>query len=519
MKELLVKIAKYVFYAAFGLVFVFVVGELFFTQQIDQVMDRVSGLFQIQTSKETLKMDTMKIVYPDEPKSFEPTKTDPTVRQTLMNVYEPLVNTDSDMKIKPALAASWGLIDDRTWEFRLRPDVKFHDGSTFEAKDAEASLKRAMKYPDSELKETLSTIDKIEKMDDLVLRITTKVPDPLMLSKLSLVLIIPSEYETREIAVPVGTGSYRFGSWMSGEKIVLERFENYWGGESKFKTVEMYACVDKFERVQMLLDKKADFVAFVPYDGVELVVNSGYEISAVPSLEVQFLIFNMESSLFKNIQNRIMVSQALNQDDLIEAVGGYAKPVSQFVSGGIFGFNPHVSDHVYDAEKAGEIAVETGIKGKTIQFHLLKGLTVLGDYVKEKMGEIGVEVAVLYLDGAGLIKSMEAGEADIYFLGFKSEMGDASNFLETVAKSNGSFNYWRYKNEHVDKLIDAGLVEMDELARRKDLQEAMRVLVTQDVLGVPLFEYETVYAFNDKLDINPRIDGIIRFDELTVKQP
>jgi ABC-type oligopeptide transport system substrate-binding subunit len=137
--------------------------------------------------------------------------------------------------------------------------------------------------------------------------------------------------------------------------------------------------------------------------------------------------------------------------------------------------------------------------------------------VRSKLAEVGVNVVVSYLEDQALLDSMEKGKADIYFMGFESGIGDASTFLYYIAYSQGPYAFWGYVNEYVDKLITASMTEMDVMGRRKDLQEAMKVLIVDDVLGVPLFEYETVYAFNDKLSISPRVDGIIYFDELTVK--
>lgn len=512
------KISKYVFYAVFGGVFIFVAGELFFAQQLSDVFKATVSVFTGgQEGEVRSEMDVLKVVYPDEPVQMEPTLADPTTRQRLNNIYESLVKTDRDLKIVPSLAVNWGLIDDYTWEFRLRSGVKFHDETGFDAKDVKSSLNRAMLGEKSELVGVLSTINEIEIKDNLTLRITTKTPDPLLLQRLSMILIIPSEYEDKEIKTPTGTGSYKFASWDPEEKIILERFDDYWGNKSKFETVELYVRVDKFERVQMLVDGEVDFMAFVPYDGVEVVEEGGFNIVTVPSLEVQFLVFNMQSEFMSDIRNRMLVSTAINQDDLITAVGGYARKVSQFVSSGVFGFNPRISDHVYDIDVAKEVAIETGITGKTVKFNLMKGLTVLGDYMRERMKEIGVNLVVSYLDGAELVQSMEDKKADIYFLGFKSEMGDASDFLYFIVHSDGPYNFWGYRNEYVDKLIDSSMVEMDMINRRKELQEIMKVLIGSDIFGVPLFEYEKVYAFNDKLDINPRIDGIIYFDELTVK--
>jgi len=516
MKEIFLKILKYLFYTIFGAVFIFVLVELL------DVVD--GGLFNFtkqllskDTTSEVKNMTVLKVVYPDEPIKLEPTLADPSSRQRLDNIYEELVKTDRDLKIKPGLAVSWGLLSDLTWEFRLRPDVKFHDGSTFDAIDVKASLERAETFPGSEVVGNVGTIDKIEIVDDLTFKITTLEPDPLLLQKLATILILPSEYQNEELNAPIGTASYKFESLDKGDKIVITRFYDYWGEKSKFEKIEMFSEVDKVSRLDMLINGLVDFVAFVPYDGVEYVQEAEFNLVMVPSLEVQFLVFNMKSPLMNILDNRKVVSLAIDQEALVSAVGGYARKSNQFVSTGILGFSPKIAEHYYDLKESEKLAETTQLKGKTIQFHLMRGLTVLGDYVRDQLGKVGVNVVVSYLDGAELFASMAEGKADLYFLGFKSEMGEALPFLHSIVHSVGLYSYWGYENEYVDKLLDGVMVEMDLTTRQKNMQEAMKVLVNDDYFGVPLFEYETIYAFNDKIDVNPRIDGIIHFDELTIK--
>ncbi|MDD3861495.1 MAG: ABC transporter substrate-binding protein [Candidatus Gracilibacteria bacterium] len=515
MKGFLLKISKIFFVTLFVAGFLFVLMELF-VGDFGKMKEKISGFLNFERGDNFENSYVLKVVYPDEPSVFEPTHSNPTSKQRLANVYESLVRTDRNLKIKSSLALTWGLLDDTTWEFKLRPNVQFHNGSDFDAMDVKMSLERAKTFSTSELIGQTETIESIEILDDLTLKIVTKKPDPLLLQKLAMVLILPSEYWNDEIKVPIGTGPYRFESLDEGVKTVLKRFEDYWGKKSLFEKVELYTSFDKFERVRMLMDGSVDLLVFVPYDGVSIVKDEGFNISAVPSLEVQFLVFNTKSPLMKDLDNRRIVSLALSQDALVEAVGGYARKSNQFVSSGVTGFNSKISEHIYDLSLAKKLAEERGLTSKTVQFHLVKGLTVLGDYVKSQLEQIGVNVIVSYLETDDFFKSMEAGKADFYFLGFKSEIGDSLSFLQFLAHSQGSYAYWGYKNEYLDRLVEDSVTEMDALSRRKNLQEAMKILMEDDFFGVPLFEYETVYAFNDKIDFNPRIDGVVIFDEFTI---
>lgn len=510
-------LVRYTFYTLFILSFVWVCAQLFFERETDTLLASVKNIFGSEQEASTLTY--LKVIYPDDALSLEPTLLDPATRQRLVNIYEPLVKTDRDLNLQPSLAVSWGIIDDKTWVFSLRPNVFFHDGSTFDAEDASASIRRAILYSGSELTSMLDSIDieGIDVINDLMIRVTTTVPDPLLLHKLSNVLMIPQEYEKEEDFRPIGTGSYKLNSWIPGDKLKLKRFAGYWGDKSNYEEVEMIVRLNKSERVNMFLNGEAQLLAFVPFDAVSAVKEKVFQITSIPSLEVQFLLFNMQSRYFDDIRNREIFSLAIDQNALTEDIGGYARGVNQFVSNGIFGFNPEIRPHEYDLEKAEKLAQETGLIGKTIYFHLPKGLDVLGEHVRQQLSKIGVYVVVSYMEMDKLWESIKNSSADLYFFGFKSDLGDSSDFLNVVVRSDGAFNVGNYSNGQVDEMVDLSLTSMDQVVRLENLQEAMRVIVEEDIIGVPLFEYETLYSFVDDINIEPRIDGLIYFDEIIAK--
>lgn len=516
MQKLSGKIFKGLIYSFFVLVFVWVSAHLFFEKQTDAFLASVTD-FLYQRGVEVVEIPHLKIIYPDDLQSLEPTLTDPVVRQRLNNIYEPLVRPDRDLTMRPALALSWGLLDSTTWDFILRPNVVFHNGSSFSAEDVVSSLNRAISHENSQLVGLLSSIKEIEVVDNLRIRIKTHRPDPLLLQRLASVLIFPSEYENEDDFAPVGTGAYKFSEWERGDRIILNRFDKYWGASAKFERVSMFSRVNKNERVMMFLNGDAHFLAFVPFDAVDVLEERGFEIVGIPSLEVQFLIFNMESSVLDSAEKREVVRLAVDRAEFAEILGAHAHVVGQFVSNGVFGFNPDIEHVEADIEKAGILAEELGLKGRTVTLHLPKGLTVLGEHVRTKLNSIDINVLVSYLEPADFFESIVAGEADIYFMGFRASRGDSADFLDVVVHTDAEFNVAKYSNEEVDLLIENSFTEMDPALRIADLQEVMRIIVEEDVLGIPLFEYDTLYSFVRDIEFKPRIDGFIYFDDLKIK--
>jgi len=450
----------------------------------------------------------VKFIFPEEPVSLDPTSSDIPTRQRLINIYQPLIEFDRDLNLRPALAVNWGLIDELTWEFDLRPGVTFHDGSIFDADDVIYSLASVRKNDTSSLKGLVETVSSVEKISD----------SRLLLQKLSQVFMIADGSDLKSLSVtPVGTGPYRFKSWAKGEKFIVEGFAEYWGRKSSYQQVEVFAITNKFERVELFLSGGANFLSFVPYDSVAAVQSRGFEVVAVPSLEVQFLLFNFLNNTSLDKVKRQVISLVVDQEELVTRVGGYARAVTQYVSSGVFGFNPQIKKHEYDLEKAFDLVQEFDLAGETFRFALPQGLTLLGDYVSEQLVKVGINVEVLYLDGNAFFDSLKKGSADFYFLGFRSDLGDAGNFLMSLPFSKGEFNFTKYSHETVDDLITQSLVEFDVRDRLSQLQQAMRVIVEDDYWGVPLFEYETLYSFSSNFEFMPRIDGQVFFDDLIFK--
>jgi peptide/nickel transport system substrate-binding protein len=512
-KELAKKVVRISFYTAFVAAFLFVMSVLFLRNDFsDKVPKDDSDLHGYQTQFS----DELRIIVPNEPSSLEPTKVDVVTRQRLIDTYEPLVTVDANLKMIPSLALSWGMIDDLTWEFKLRPEVKFHDGSMFGPEDVESSIDRAMTNVDSELKDILSGIGSVEIVDDATIRVKTLMPDPLMLQKISMVWILPSEYEEKNMDVPVGTGSYKFVSWIRGGDMILEKFDDYWGDKAKSNKISISFISDKSARVQALIDDEADILLNVPFEAANILKTSGFVVETVPSLEVQFVIFNMRSVLMQELNNRKAVSLVINQNDLIKKVGGFAKTANQFVSSGIFGYSTDLADHEYSLDKA-KILVSDSILQNPVQIHLLAGLEVLGEYLRNQLEQIGVHAVVSYLDFKGLMDSIQGSKADIYFLAMKSDLGDASSFFNDIAYSKAGFNIGGYINTKLDVFIEASATEMNIKKRQKLLKDSMKIVVDDDPIGVPLFEYENLYAHKDNIVTVPRIDGFVHFDDLTVK--
>ena len=190
-------------------------------------------------------------------------------------IYDRLVNEATDTKLIPGLADSWKAIDKTTWEFKLRKGVKFHDGSDFNADDVIATFARIPNVPDSPNSFTkyVSPIVSVDTPDPYTLIIKTKEPTPTLPRMFTNVIIIRAEDKDRTTAEfnkqAIGTGPYKVVEWKRGESLIMESFDDYWGGKPEWDRVEEIVLTNASSRVAALLAGSVDAINFVPVADVQ----------------------------------------------------------------------------------------------------------------------------------------------------------------------------------------------------------------------------------------------------------
>lgn len=504
---------------AFGLyvLLLFLLGaQLFFGDQMMFFANSFTG-----TPVEHSSSETLTIAYALPMQSMEPTLFDSVTRSRLVNVYEGLVRTDRNLKVEPAVAVSWGLVDPTTWEFTLRPHVLFHNGTEVRVSDVVESINRARSYSGSQLKNLLSDISDVKGVNDSTLRIITKVPDPLLLNKLAVTYVFPGD--STDLEHPVGTGPYKFVSWDQDGQFDLNRFEGYWGKKPYYARVVLKTIQDRDDRIEALKNGKVDLLADVPPSAAKTVVSENVRLKTIPSLEVNFLMLNANTGLFSDKVFREAIAYALDRQEFVDIAGGYAQPIHQFVSSGVFGFNPDLKGFDYDLPKAKSLAepiVSQSFEQLTVTLDYAQGSDVVAQYVKDQMKQLGVDVILNSLGGDEFREKLESGSSEMYYLGWRSELGDANDFLQTVVHTrdeeglSGQFNGTSYSSDAVVELIDKSEQDLNARTRLKSLQDAMRILVEDDIAGVPLFETQTIFAYQTKIQFDPRVDGYIYAAEI-----
>src|SRR5262245_45125614 len=188
------------------------------------------------------------------------------------HIYDALANVDADTRLVPGLATQWRAIDDVTWEFTLRKSVRFHDGSAFDARDVEYSIKRAAGLADKggQFGGFVRAITGIEIVDPHTIRFKTATPHAVMPQDLNSVFIVSrsagaattDEFNAGRAAI--GTGPFKLESFARGDRVVLARNDAYWGSKPAWERVTLRLLTQDAPRLAALLAGDVDAIESIP---------------------------------------------------------------------------------------------------------------------------------------------------------------------------------------------------------------------------------------------------------------
>lgn len=466
--------------------------------------------------------------------------------EALKHIFDTLVWSGDGLELEPRLAESWKAVDDTTWEFKLRKGVKFHDGSDFTAEDVKFSIERipvvAGPNPTTIY---VRSVKEVKIVDPLTIRVLTNGPAPTLpndfvrLFVVSHVAAAGLSKETANAAfnsgkAAIGTGPYKYVSWQPKGDLVLERFEGYWGPKEPWARVVRKEIANDAARVAQLKAGQLDLITRVPaQDVAALKRDAKIDVKTVDTV----YIFNIEmdmrdkalnvaakdgSPLDKNpfLDQRVReaIDLAIDRKALAEiAMEGLGKEVNQMVTPSIFGYNKALPPRLYDPKKAKELLSAAGYpNGFKLQLSFTKdrlpGDEQVGTSIAQMLAAIGIDATPNAQPAAVFFPARTRGEYSISMSGWGTLTGEANYTLSSLAHSNdkdkkmGAFNLLGYKNDEMDKLLEAASVELDEGKRRKDLEDA-NALILKDRQRLPLVAVGSAWAMQKgKVTITPRVD-------------
>jgi peptide/nickel transport system substrate-binding protein len=469
-------------------------------------------------------------------------------KAAIKQVYEALLDVDSNLAIVPQLALAWKPLDPTTWEFELRSGVTFQDGTPFTAADVVFSIERA-RAETSDFRAYVDGITSVEPIDDRTVRFTTAAPDPALWLKLAEVAIMsktwaeqhgvtkPADYmgareETYASRHANGTGPFTLEEFEPGADWVSVRNPDWWGKTEYPHNIDRVVHVRKggdTENVTALVDGQIDLLQGPPYSAIDQIRRSP-DLKVAYRTKLHTLYFGLDQGSaelrssdikgrnpFKDGRVRQAMAHAIDLKPVLhDLMGEQFVSAGMIVAPGVNGYDPELDQPpAYAPEQAKALLTEAGYpNGFRVS---LDCPSEWGDDeiaacrgAAEQLGKIGIAVTINFLsDDALNAKVYSARDSDFYLDGYHMDP-DSEGVLRDLFHKKGGWNVTGYANPRIDELLDKIRIDMVTYARDAYLEEAWRI-VTDDVVYLPIRHGVSVFAMRKDLEIPPDPWDVPRF--------
>lgn len=448
-----------------------------------------------------------------EPTSLDPKGSNDTVSFRVMNqVFDTLVRTDSEGNIVPDLAKEWEVSEDgKEITFVLEEGVKFHNGDIMTADDVVFSINEAINSHFTA--RTTNTMEEAVKIDDSTVKLVLNQPyGPALKCMATISMGIVNKRAMEEdpdgfARNPVGTGPYKFVDWKTGERLALERFDDYYRGPASIKDLTFKILTDQNTGVIALENGEVDVIETFPKSARKsLIENDDIAYYETESGLYYHISFNNEKGVFSDKTLRQAVSYAVDREAIIlGAFEGAAVPVEVPIPPSCFGYVEDFKGNEYNPDKARELLAEAGYPdGITVTMKTLESAsyTIPTEIIQAQLREVGINVEIEIMErGAFLSEVYDENDYDITLVNIVVPVTDADfavyGRLHSSMKGSGN-NIQRVDIPELDELIMKGRSIQDE-AERKEIYRQISEIVREEAVLIPLMTDMSSIATNKNL--------------------
>ncbi len=435
------------------------------------------------------------------PSWFDPSTAPPQITPfgLLYAIHDALVRPYPGHKMGPSLAESWKESPDgRTYEFKLRRGLKFHNGDPVTSEDVKFSFER---YKGAGAKEMQSRVREVEAADPLTVRFHLHEPWPDFMTFYGTTataagLVVPKKYVTQVgdegfRKHPIGAGPYKFVSHKPGIEVVLEANTAYWRRMPSIKTLVMKSVSDGSTRLAMLINSEADIG--VAYDGQEAeVIKRDGRLQLVPSKHAS--IFWIEfaeqwdpKSPWHDRRLRLAVNHALDRKRINEsACLGFCPPAGVIIPR-VMDFALQVEPPAYDPQKAKQLLAEAGYPNglDAGEFVPIPGFPTVAESAANNLAAVGIRLRIRPMERATFYSAWLDKKIRGVFLTAVGNSGNAASRVESFIQSKGAYAYGGYPD--IDDLFQQQARERDPKKREAVLHKIQQLTIDR-VMFAPIMD-------------------------------
>ena len=478
---------------------------------------------------------TLRIGLAEDPDILDPTLARTYVGRIVFSaVCDKLFDIDDKLNIVPQLALSYETsADGKAMTIKLRPGVKFQDGEPLDAEAAKFSIERHMTMQASFRKSELSSVDHVEVVDPLTIKLVLKTPySPLIAQLTDRAGMMVSPKAAKEEGDkfgqhPVCAGPYKFVERVPQDRMVFEKFADYWNKDNVFiDKIVFLPIVDATVRLANLKSGGLDLAERVlATDLKDIRADPRLVLSTVPELGYLGLTINIANDKTKGgLSQSVKVRQALDLSIDREAINqvvfnGEFTPGNQWVSPTHPYYQKAFPIQPRNVEKAKALLKEAGVAlPVTVDYMVTKGAEneAVAQVVQSMAAEAGFDLKIRVIEFATSFKQAQAGEFQVFQINWSGRIdpdGNSYVFMHSKAPQNDG----GYSNPEADKLMDDGRLVSDP-AQRKAIYEKLTKILLEEEPIIYLYHRKLLFAHTTRLEgFKPMPDGLVRVIGLKLK--
>jgi peptide/nickel transport system substrate-binding protein len=472
--------------------------------------------------------NTVTLALESDPTNIDPRfGTDVNSARVYQIVCNGLIRKDQQSNLIPDLAERWETPDDKTYVFYLRKGVKFQDGTEFTAEDVkytiESILSPEMKSPKAA---AFQKVKSIEILDPYTIKFTLSETFSPFLIEMTQQIIPKKAAEAQEgnkfTRQLIGTGPFKFVEWQHDSQVVFEANPDYFGGAPKVNRVVFKIIPDETVRTLELQQGGVDLVqnALSP-DMLPVVEKQGLKVVTQESIIINYLAFNLEDQILKNVKVRQALAYAIDRQIIVDnLLKGHATLATGLLSPANWAYESNVQTYTYNIEKAKTLLDEAGYPdpdsdGPEARFKLVYKTSTdtlrrqIGEVLQDQLKKVGIEIEIQSFEWAKFYEDLKSGNFQIVtsnWVGVTEPDMFYSVFHSKMAPPNGR-NRGRYVNPRIDELTVKGQLVLDGQERKKVYSEIQKILA-EDLPYIYLWYPHNVIVMSKRVQgFTPYPDG------------
>ncbi len=418
------------------------------------------------------------------------------------SIYDQLLGKTVDGEIYGRLAESWEISDDQlSWTFKIKEGVKFHNGEDLTAHDVKFTFDR---FLNENLRQDANWmyLKSAEVISDYEVKINLTDIDGTFLNDVVDLSILPMDTfnemgKDAFFTVNIGSGPYKFVEHVVGEKIVMDRYDDYWGEKGIAGRIEYYCINDDATRVSAIMAGTIDAVAQLPSDQIPIIeANTGLSVSKFNAYDAIYLGFKCDTGPLANANARHAVNVGIDRQEIVDYIIQGGRASTWPVADGCVGGNPSAPSIPRDVEAAKQYLAASGYNGEEIRlvapttwYAKTKEVT---QAMESQLEEVGFNVTIEMVDGATFTDRRAAGDYEIYYTGCGMLGGDPATYMaqRLVQDTMGS----GHTNQALKDAVIASEHVADPAERNKAVQDAFQIMVDSCEPHTFVFQWEEVQA-------------------------